>query len=72
MALKISGAMVTRGGLKYKVFSIKWPIHIGRTNIIEMLNINGAVSTELSMIKEYVAGFYEQLVWRPKIDGLAF
>lgn len=48
-----------------------------RTNTIEMLNIDGAVSTEFPAIKKHVAGFFEQLlteqvVWRPKLGGLAF
>ncbi|KAF5470977.1 hypothetical protein F2P56_011456 [Juglans regia] len=48
-----------------------------RTNAIEMMNIGGAVCSDIPKIQEHVAGYFEQLVtepmeWRPKINVLAF
>lgn len=47
-----------------------------RTNTIEMLNKDGVMCTEASVIREYVADFSEQLLtvqvgWQPKLDRLA-
>lgn len=42
-----------------------------------MLNIDGLVSSDYSMIKDHIIQYYEDLLsdqfaWRPKLDGLSF
>jgi hypothetical protein len=44
---------------------------------VESLIINGSMSSNSTEIKEHIVQFYnklyyEQIIWRPKVDGLLF
>jgi hypothetical protein len=48
-----------------------------RNNSIELLSVNGSVSSDQPAIRDHIVQFYdslfsEQFSWRPKLDGLDF
>jgi hypothetical protein len=48
-----------------------------RNNLVESLVVDGNMTSDSIVIKEHIVNFYKQLyfeqyMWRPKVDGLSF